>query len=296
MGRRLRRCRSLLPTTPRSPPPSAPFPVQPAITLVSRRWHRVFYSEPDFWRCVELVAEPLDRAASQGQARQCFAAQASVLRRVGGFVQHLCCSQVLGTGGDKTPLDTAQLAADSGSEWQLGSSVLAHLSPATLQSLRLEWVPVDATLPAALGRFTGLTQLQVDYRGMLPSSLLATLLRLPQLLSLQLSSKEMPGLSAALRQLTRLTQLDVASADSPFSTVFALTRLRKLGWHEQRWSVLEFDLQHVLARLPQLESWCISSFSSGRAHMQVGSLTHGSTMAQARWLLNAGATCPGLVH
>ncbi len=103
---------------------------QATITLVSRRWNQMFYSEPALWQSLELTAASLKWADAESHARQWFAAKASLLRRVGGFVQHLRYSQVLDVEEeeeeeedeeekeDSGMLDMQQLAADCGIEWQ----------------------------------------------------------------------------------------------------------------------------------------------------------------------------------
>ncbi|KAI7838892.1 hypothetical protein COHA_007357 [Chlorella ohadii] len=234
----------------------------------------MFYSEPALWQSLELTAASLKWADAESHARQWFAAKASLLRRVGGFVQHLRYSQVLDVEEeeeeeeedeeekeDSGMLDMQQLAADCGIEWQLGSSVLAHLSPTTLQSLHLQYPSWNAEAAAALERFSRLTKLILNCWDDLPSCAVAALPSLPQLLSLELSGLAMPGLATALRLLTRLTQLDCYSLEllPPLSILFPLTRLRQLEWTEQRQSgLLEADLQQ-LVRLPCLERWRICS-------------------------------------
>ncbi len=248
------------------PPPISPALIpalQAAITLVSHRWHHVFYSEPALWRSLELSAASLDKAAEAGQAQQWFAIKANLLRRVGNFVQHLSFSQMLEEESrgesDGIVLDMQQLAAGIAAEWRLSSSVLAHLSPRTLQSLRLEWATVDAAAAAALERLTSLTQLQIDCRGALPGCLIAALPSLQQLLCLDLWCRHLPGqLSTALQHLTRLTSLTCDSRRPlpELSAVLPLTQLRQLRWMEERQSgVMQADLQQLLARLPQLERW-----------------------------------------
>ena len=110
----------------------------------------MFFSEPALWRGLELTAESLDDAEDEGLAWEWFAAKASLLRRVGGFVQHLKYSELVDNdeGDAQLVLDMQQMAASFGSDWRLGSSVLAHLSPASLQALCLEGGPVDAAAAA----------------------------------------------------------------------------------------------------------------------------------------------------
>ncbi len=192
--------------------------------------------------------------------QQWFATKASLLRCVGRFAQRVFYSQMYTIYyGIQEFLDGQQLAADIGSEWQLSSSVLAQLSPATLQSLRLYWVAVDAAAAAEMERLTSLTQLQINYRGELPSCVLAALPSFLHLLSLELCCSSIPeSLPAALQRPTRLTSLTCESK-SPLpelSAVMPLTRLRQLEWKQElRGAPLQVGAQQLLARLPQLESW-----------------------------------------
>ncbi len=281
------------------PPSLFPRALQDVITLVSRRWHQVFYSEPELWHFLALTVESLDTAREVGQTRQWFAAKALLLRRIGGFVQHLRCSQLLVEDShpdayDGTLIDMQQLAADSGAEWQLGSSVLAHLSPATLQSLRLGWVLVDAGAAAALQRLSSLTQLWIECEDGLPSRIVVALASLPWLLSLELSACDIPlGLPTALQHLTQLTclVLDSCSPLPELSAVFALTQLRRLGWQEMRQAgALHVDPQQLLAQLRQLQSLDIGSVQTeptrGSLQVRVHSAAwHGESEQCIHWML-----------
>ena len=90
-----------------------PSSLQPAVTLVSRRWHRVFFSEPALWRELELTAKSLDEADYMGRAAHWFAAKARLLRRAGGFVQHLQYNEFLDLGPEEEEmvLDMRRVAA-----------------------------------------------------------------------------------------------------------------------------------------------------------------------------------------
>lgn len=180
-----------------------------AITLVSRRWHRIFYSEPELWRSLHLTARSLTAAAAAGQAQQWFASKSTLLHRVGGFVQHLVLAdrrQTVGAGAGAQWASMQQLADQYGG-WHLSSSVLAHLSPGALQSLRLHCEAVDEAAAAALQHFSGLLQLNLHCEGDVPSCVAAALPSLPQLQHLELAGSTMPqGLPAALQQLPQLCE------------------------------------------------------------------------------------------
>ena len=67
-----------------------------------------------------------------------------------------------------------------------------------------------------------------------------------------------------MQHLTQLTRLFCCSlgALTQLGAVFPATRLRQLGWVElHRTGLLQVDLHQLLALLPQLESWHISSSS-----------------------------------
>ena len=205
----------------------APRTLQASISLVSCSWHHVFYSEPALWRYLELAAESLHRANEAGQVQQWCAAKAGLLRRVGTLVHHMSYTQQLWTERGDVYLDDKIPAAARGHDWQLSSSVLAHLSPAILQSLRFEAVECDPAAAEVLQRLTQLTSLYYDCSNALPA----------------------------------------------VSILLPLTRLRQLEWLERRQAagVQQVDVQQLLARLPQLHSWCLGmSFGRRvRATMQV---------------------------
>lgn len=260
----------LPPPHTRMPMPPA-VPLQAAITLVCCRWRDVFYSEPALWRELSVLAESLDEAEEAGQAAHWFAAKARLLQRVGGFVQHLHYSELVGTGGDEPePQEVQQLAARAGSSWRLSSSVLAQLSPASLQTVRLQGGAVEVAACFALQRFTGLLALSIECCGPMSDYTVPVLLSLPPSLP--------AGLPEALWHLPQLTRLDLDS-NTPLwdvSVLFPLTQLRALGWQDQQPSGrLRLDMQLLLAHLPCLESWDIRSFRPDEAvtHcLQVGAL------------------------
>lgn len=239
-------------------------PLQGTITLVSRRWHRIFYSEPELWRSLHLTVSSANAAAAAGQAQQWFASKSTLLHRVGGVVQHLVVAdwrQTVGAGAGAQWASMQQLADQYGG-WHLSSSVLAHLSPGALQSLRLHCEAVDEAAAAALQHFSGLLQLNLHCEGDVPSCVAAALPSLPQLQHLELAGSAMPqGLPAALQQLPQLTTLSCVSKAGSLpglSAVFPLTQLRELWWEDAKQPApARVDVQQLLAQLPHLEAWAI---------------------------------------
>ena len=102
--------------------------MQRAITLVSRRWHRLFYSEPGLWRSLSLTALSNDWTNLDDRAWRRLAAYASLLPRIGSFAQQLRFSQELFSEDEHKFLSMQELAPVGGGGWRLSSSVLAHLS------------------------------------------------------------------------------------------------------------------------------------------------------------------------
>ena len=237
----------------------------------------MFFSEPGLWR--ELLLNGASLFMVLNEAREWFAAKARLLSRVGGFVQrlHYIAAQDCRCHGGKA-CDIELEAAECGSDWQLGSSVLARLNPATLQTLQIEVTTMNAAAAAELQRLSGLAGLSVTCYSPVPSCVVAALPSLPQLQSLQLSGDSLPlGLPTALQQLTQLPHLHCATVGyhatrlPHLSAVFPLTRLRKLEWEEHRQEgLLRVDVQQLLAHLPQLEhcAVCGSGFYQA-ARMQV---------------------------
>ncbi|KAL4440180.1 hypothetical protein ABPG75_003181 [Micractinium tetrahymenae] len=130
----------------------------PALALVSRRWHTVFFSTPALWRA--FSATPAE-AVPPEQREEWFAARHRLQQRVGRHVQRFFSSTAWRTAG--TPPEGSLRLADS----------LALLHPGTLQEASLQFPEgpsLDAdVLPAVLTQLSLLTELVLD--GPLPSDL-----------------------------------------------------------------------------------------------------------------------------
>ena len=263
-----------------------PAPVQPALTLVSRRWQEVFYNEPTVWRFFVLDFESLDEAEAEGQAWKWFAAKARLLRCVGHFVQHLDYRQVYSIDGEEAVVDVRRLAAESGVVWRLSSSVLAHLSPASLHTLHLD-VTEDAVQTTDLRHLSSIVGLTVLCHGAVPSCIVAALPSLPKLQHLVLLGRILPaGLAEALPRLTGLTSLTCFSRGSlpMLSAIYPLTQLRKLTWEDERQDgLLQVQVQQLLAQLPHMEAWDLFSTLSEAegANLQVRLAGHRSLQSLA---------------
>ena len=175
-----------------------------AALLVSKRWHRVFLSEPALWRQFKL--NTIERTTSPAVQ----ASQLALLQRIGGLV--------------------ACLKLDA--EEAVQAAVMPHLRPSQLQVLEV----LGATQPllAALPRFSCLTRLDLNrVEPKLQASVGAAILQLPQLFSLRLrcnmDQMSQSCITAALgcTQLSQL-HLDAGSFEQP-QTLQQLTRLRLLS-------------------------------------------------------------------
>jgi hypothetical protein len=106
----------------------------------------------------------------------------------------------------------------------------------------------------------------------LSGSFVAALPHLQQLQTLGLSGSNFPaGLAEALQHLPRLRALH-CNGDAPtldLAALLPLSQLRERWFEMQRASKLQVDVQQLLACMPLLESWSISSYSRRSGVAQV---------------------------
>ncbi|PRW45516.1 small GTP-binding [Chlorella sorokiniana] len=143
-----------------------------AALLVSKRWHRVFLSDPALWRQFS-IGHPAP------------VLQLALLQRVGGLV--------------------SSLSIDNTVEQQ--AEVVACLQPARLQDLLL-W-HAEPQLVAALPRFSNLTLLCIGtIEDDMPAGMDVALLALPHLRNLSLTNSSIAEtVAAAVATCAQLTQL-----------------------------------------------------------------------------------------
>ncbi|KAL4443581.1 hypothetical protein ABPG75_011318 [Micractinium tetrahymenae] len=202
----------------------------PAVTLVCKRWNRVFYSAPGVWRQFAVTAPRQPEAPTQEeeeeqlhQQQQWAAARLRLLRRVSGMVESLRIFR-----GDE--LEATGIASGG------RVAVFVHfLSPELAREVCLLGFN-DISLPAeglaVLHRLTRLESLALD-SSELPVNTAAVLRRLsPSLRSLNMSAGRIdPAVLEALPQLLQLTSLQLSSYRQlpPFDWQ-RLTALQQL-WH-----------------------------------------------------------------
>lgn len=202
-----------------------------AALLVSKRWHRVFLSEPVLWR-----GYTLDTLGSG------CASELALLRRVGGLLAWI---ELMDEGGPGVNRPAVQAA------------VMGALQPQRLQDLAAEY-PTPQLL-AALPRFSRLSRLELGtYYRKLPAGTGAALQQLQQLhsLSLACSSKLPAGTAAALRQLVQLRSLSLnveKLQQGAVDAILACTQLTELSLErvtfEQRGALLQLTQLSQLASL-----------------------------------------------
>lgn len=222
--------------------------------LISKRWHRVFMSEPALWR-------------QFGGVCRTAASELALLRRVGGLANELC----LGTFRD-------------GSDEQ--AEALSLVQPSLLQELQA-WSSAPRVL-AALPRFSRLTRLDFGaYDYDTPPGLAGALLQLPRLQRLSVNgqtlSEQHVAAIAATTQLMELS-IEVACFEEPQS-LLQLTRLRQLSalqlvaqrtgecydapapallpalkWYAFSTSEEEFD-EHTVVRVGSVQPPCATTMS-----------------------------------
>ncbi|PRW61492.1 receptor 12 isoform X1 [Chlorella sorokiniana] len=221
--------------------------------MVSKRWHRVFLTEPGLWAGFEILADDPEQPWGGG-------ARLALLQRVGSMVSSL------EIGEEVTEADQAEAV-----RW---------VQPRQLEELFV--LNAAPQLVEALPRFSCLTLLSLglteDY---LHPGTAATIRQLPQLLNLTLYSSTLPphALEAVLA-CAQLTNLHLSSDEfEQPQALTQLTRLRQLGslWlltvSEERLYVPE------PAQLPALTSYQFevngSQWGSHRGMQVAGCTLHG---------------------
>ena len=219
---------------------------RPAVTLVCKRWHRVFYATPALWRRLVIAVPrppPLltqqqwaDLPASLGQWVD---ARAALLARVAGMVEAL----ELQNGDGLKPL---------GGGGQL-ARLLRCLRPQAARGVKLD--AFDLSLPEAamqsLAALTGLTHLELVC-DKLHGSAAAALLQLGATLRrLQLLATSVPAeVADALPLLSQLTHLDVWFSDpqlpADWRSLTALVQLQRL----RLWLARRHDGRQLQPPLP----------------------------------------------
>ena len=218
---------------------------RPAVTLVCRRLHQIFYSHAPLWQSFKI--SPL---FDDLKAR--IAGRGALLRRVAGAVERLHivhADSVESTGGG----GTGTLAA-----------LLRCLEPGVVQEVQLGprgyWrMSADAT--CALQRLTQLSSLQLSARE-LPDNA-AAVLRTLQLRRLHLDSEEFEGeMMESVLALTSLTFLHLGSEDPlpylDWQRLMALAQLRSLTLYQAYAPDDHWLLPPIPTTLHALESFIFS--------------------------------------
>jgi hypothetical protein len=158
-------------------------PCRRSITLVCKRWERLFYAESALWR--HFLLRPADPAWPRDRCPDppagWVAAKHRQLARVAGLVQAF-------EAGTEEP-DYGRLACCGGRQFSL-SAFLSRLRPEALSSAALWW-EADAEALQQLPRFPSLTHLLLHYAFELPREAAGVISRMPQLQSLQLHAGDL---------------------------------------------------------------------------------------------------------
>lgn len=233
------------------------------MTLVSRRFHRLFYSEPSLWRSLDLGREVRLLPPTE-EVQAAVMEQLPLLRRVAGVLQHL----------------SIHCEADG-----VAATALSSLQPATLPSLQLSltcqrpspqlgpsfWedfanMHLPASMAATFQALTGLTGLTrlVLLCDLQPRELPAALCMLPNLSSLLLStwpnSSIIAELGPALQHLApRLTHLGLGSGTVPTVVAQAMGTLAQLRRLRLRIETVQPDVSAAIIQLTCLEALWLES-------------------------------------
>ena len=180
------------------PPPSSSLPCRRSAVLVSKRWQRVFFSEPALWRRFQLARPSEDLAfsadftytISRGWSRWC-ASWERLLGRVAGMVQEF--------EGLALPSSCARC--------------LALLRPELLEQAAVDCEQWDEAEVEQLLRFPRLARLRLRPCFRMPAAVCGVLARMPQLRSLALEAQDLDWELASIAKLTQLTRLSLAVYD-----------------------------------------------------------------------------------
>lgn len=229
-----------------------------SLILVSRRWHRLFYAEPELWSSLEVARLGREQ---EPELIQRLERQAALLRRVAPLVERFSLN-LLGLG--MSPAAEAAMA-----------HCLSALQPGRLAELEI-WVPVSSfeTTGAALQRLAGVTSLALNSaNSQLVSATLSALGGHLHALQLEVGDLYSAVLDS-IAQLAQLTALDIGADDwPPLGPLTRLSRLRQLelydaGLAQQRAmqlnpiagfiAGLECYSFESYGRLFQVRQWCHS--------------------------------------
>ena len=206
---------------------------RPAVTLVSRRWQRVFYAEPDVWRSLQFSYLLPTSIANAGHdllpssATDWLASKLRLTKRVASLVT---AAAVYGSG--YRPGFCQMFTTSAAGEATV--DILQLLQPSKLMELAIPWRSEwpEAVLHAA-ARLTGLTKLQLS-SWRVPQAAAITLRSLPHLCSLELTAAEDNSSSLpdavilVLPQFLRLTSLNLRCARLPQDTATTIASLTQL--------------------------------------------------------------------
>lgn len=224
---------------------------RPSITLVCKRWHRVFHDQPRLWQTYCLAAPPSEvwEALPPDERQRWLAAKSRQLRRVAGVVtaaEFRCADELLW-------LQHHSRSAGAGS---LLAALVGVLQPAALTSLRLNCCPA--------GQAAGVAE-QVAQEAALdvlfPPAAEAALTRFPRLTSLavhvgaskrtddQRAFQLSPAAAEALRQLRQLHHLSLVwqgeATAALLHSVLRLPHLTLLRLAPASWSMPAGSLRQL---------------------------------------------------
>lgn len=262
LARQLIFATNLLPTAPCA---------RPAVTLVSQRWRRVFYSEPTLWQWLAVTAAPFPAHPRDTDGEALWLAnKQALLDRVAPLVH----TAVLRDGGNSNPL-------------QLGS-LIRHLQQAPLTQLTIELYRLTEEAVVAMGSLQQLTSLALTSQMLPPvparlttATRLAQLpARLPHLRSLTIEAAELPEAAVdSLLALPHLTYLRLHTIVGPLPPMQRLTALAAL----QHLSLLDESFDGTMTAVPVPEPACFPAIGVYSVCLEEG--------AEVGWRLGGSCMC-----
>jgi hypothetical protein len=236
------------------------------VTLVSKRWRRLFYAEPSLWR--RFTLRPPAGADADAAWQPTKNAQ---LARVAGLVAELDVFDLSTAAGAGDPAAAARWDV-SNPQWGLAAFLrLLPRDNLTVLHITVNRQQISEHLAAAALGFPQLLTLELGLV-QLPRNVAALLRQLPRLQRFVYHSGPLPAAVVdSLLQLSTLTSLELHSAEPlpPLQQLTRLTSLRslKLSEHDERAEGEALE-PPAPAALPCLESFHFHSISEDHAGLQ----------------------------
>lgn len=216
-------------------------PLRGATAAVSRRWHRLYYTQQPLWRELRISAAAVCALPDTSRELWCEHSLRR-LQRVGGLVEAVHIDSV--ADSMDAPAEDLQAAlARTAGQWQL-EHLLGFARPGGLTAVSIDLPSLTTGLLVWLVHHPGLTSLELRCDTLPPASVcVAAFGTLTRLLELNLWVRDEWLSDSVVSSIAGLTQLEslgclgwlLPSASQPLTR---LQRLTALALHSESWSKL----------------------------------------------------------